>query len=159
VPYIGGSLKGLAEAVAEVTPVAARNLCEAGSEGMLERAIRYTPVRSGAVRDAWLRTAVERYRGRAGFDAYESRVQNDHWRANWAEWGTGPHRIEPDDERAIETPEGPRAGADHPGYPGAHMASRAAHEVEAEFPALAQDELQAWAKAAEANAWRRPGIR
>ena len=39
------------------------------------------------------------------------------------------------------------------------MLSRAAHEVELEFPALAHDELREWATAAEANARRRPGIR
>jgi hypothetical protein len=61
-----------------------------------------------------------------------TRVQNDHWRAHWAEWGTRPNRIEPEDQEAIETPEGPRAGAKHPGYPGAHMLSRAAIEPEHE---------------------------
>jgi hypothetical protein len=74
-------------------------------------------------------------------------------------WGTGPHAIEPDDQQAIETPEGPRARAVHPGQPGSHMLSSAAHEVEVGFPVLAQDTLQAWARAAEANARRRPGIR
>ena len=152
--YSGASLKGLVEAVSEVTPLAARNLCEAGTEEMYHRAQRYTPVRSGAVRASWQTTLVERH-GRI----YEARVQNTHWRAHWAEWGTGPHRIAPDDQEAITTPEGPRAGAMHPGQPGSHMLSRAAHEVEVEFPALAQDELQAWAKTAEANARRRPGIR
>ena len=66
--------------------------------------------------------------------------------------------IEPEYKEAIETPEGLRARAHHPGYPGAHMLAGAAHEVEFEFRALAQDELRAWAEAAEANARRRPGI-
>jgi hypothetical protein len=99
-------------------------------------------------------TTVERH-GRV----YTEHVQNDHWRAHRAEWGTGPHVIAPDDNEAIETPQGPRARARHPGYPGAHMLARVAHEVEVEFPVLAQEELAAWASAGEANARRRPGIR
>jgi hypothetical protein len=39
------------------------------------------------------------------------------------------------------------------------MLSRAAAEVEVMFPAPAQDKLSAWARAAEANAKRRRGIR
>jgi hypothetical protein len=73
--------------------------------------------------------------------------------------GHRPAPIAPEDQEAITTPEGPRAGAMHPGQPGAHMLSRAAHEVELEFPALAQDELAEWATAAEANARRKAGIR
>ena len=152
-PYIGGKVQDLVKAMAEVTPFTARALCETGAEAMFTRARRYTPVRSGAVRDAWMTTPVERH-GRI----YEARVQNHHWRGHFVEWGTGPHRIEPDDEEAITTPEGPRAGAMHPGYRGANMLGRAALEVEAEFGALAQDELRAWAAEAEANARPRPGI-
>ncbi len=153
-PYIGGKLSDMVDAFKDVTPHFARELCELGADEMYDRAVRYTPVHTGAVRNAWTRTFVDRHG-----DAYEARVQNDHWRAHWAEWGVGPHRIRPDEEEAIVTPEGPRAGAMHPGYPGAHMLSRAAHEVEVMYPALAQDTLSAWARAAEANARRKPGIR
>ena len=134
-------------------PFTARSLTETGAEEMYQRARRYTPVRSGAVRAAWQTTPVERH----GL-IYEARVQNHHWRAHWAEWGTGPHVIEPEDKEAIETPQVLRARAHHPGYPGAHMLARAAHEVEFELRALAQDERRAWAEAAVANARRRPGI-
>ena len=46
---------------------------ETGAEEMYQRARRYTPVRSGAVRAAWQTTPVERH-GRI----YEARVQNHH---------------------------------------------------------------------------------
>ena len=156
-PYLGGRLSSFVSAVREVTAPAACSMAETGGLEMLTRSQRYTPVDTGEVRHAWHATPVERVSIRT-LDGYEVHVQNTHWRAHWAEWGTSPHRIEPEDEQAITTPEGPRAGAEHPGYRGAHMMGRAAAEVETEFPWLVQDELSAWAKAAEQNARRRQGI-
>jgi Bacteriophage HK97-gp10, putative tail-component len=101
VPYIGPKLSSLVDAISDVTSLFARELCDLGAEEMYDRAVPYTPVRSGAVRNAWTRTVVDRHG-----NVYEARVQNDHWRAHFAEWGTGPHRIEPEDQEAIETPEG-----------------------------------------------------
>jgi hypothetical protein len=129
---------------------------------LTDRARRYTPLGTGEdyghVRDAWEELEAERA-SRRGFDAYESGAVNPHYRATWLEYGTEPRVIEPDEAEAIDTPEGPRARARHPGTRGAHMLLRAMTELEVEFPALAQPELGAWAAAAERNAKRQPGVR
>jgi hypothetical protein len=137
-------------------------MAEAGGDYLLERAQFYTPVGPGRdgghVPDAWEPVEVKRRRI-GGYVAYTSGAMNRHYRAGWIEWGTAPHRIEPEDEQAITTPEGLRAGAMHPGTRGAHMAAKAATDLDAHGPEVLAPELRAWATAAEANARRRPGIR
>lgn len=160
-PYLGGSLKSLVSAVREVTPPAARSMADTGGRMLTIRTRDGTPVGPGTdgghVRDSWYQLPVER-ESRGGLDAYSSGVASDHYRARWVEWGVAPHEIRPEDAEAVTTPEGPRAGAESPGYRGAHPLARAAFELENTLPELLEPELEAWSKAAEANAKRQPGI-
>jgi len=154
--YIGGSLEDLVESFTGPTRRAARNMAEAGGDYLVERAQAHTPVETGEVRESW-------HRKPTGFrhevtDIYESGVESEHYRARWVEHGVKPHRIEPDDEQAIETPEGPRAGADHPGFTGFHPVANAAAELEAKGDAILRPEAERWKQETEAEAASHPGI-
>jgi len=160
-PYLGGRLTDLVRGVREVTPPAARAMAAIGGRHLTLRTRDGTPIGPGTdyghVRGSWTEKEVEHQRS-GGIDRYRSGVESHHYRAPWVEWGVEPHDIEPDDAQAIDTPEGPRAGAHHPGYPGAHPVAKAVAELEATLPEVMQPELEAWAKAAEANAKRYPAI-
>jgi hypothetical protein len=161
-PYIGGSLKGLVEAVSEVTPLAAFAMADAGADYLHRQARFYTPIGPGRdgghVYTAWEKVPVERRRV-GGYPAWEGGARNQHYRVGWLEYGTAPRVIEPDDQQAIETPEGPRAAAHHPGTRGEHMMLRATLDLEANAERVLAPKAHAWAAAAEANARRKPGIR
>jgi len=160
-PYIGGSLKGLVEAVSEVTSLAAFAMADAGADYLHRRARLYTPIGPGRdgghVYTAWEKVPVERRRV-GGYPAWEGGARNQHYRVGWLEYGTAPRVIEPDDQEAITTPEGPRAAAHHPGTPAHHMMSRTAHDLDVLGDEVLADELREWATVAEANARRRAGI-
>jgi hypothetical protein len=144
--------------VEEVTGPALRSMADRGGEAMTEIARERTPLGPGKdyghVRESWRRKPVTR-ESRPGGAGYASGVESDHYRARWVEWGVGPHNIDPKDAEAIQTPEGPRAAAHHPGYAGAHPVAQAAAAVDAGFGGLMRPEAQAWAREAEANAKRR----
>ena len=160
--YQGGSLKGFVSAAVEVTPLAAFAMADAGADYLLRQARDYTPIGPGRdgghVYTAWEKVEVDRTRV-GGYVAYQGGALNRHYRVGWLEYGTAPRVIEPDDQEAITTPEGPRAAAHHPGTPARHMMGRAAHDLDVHGDEVLADELREWATAAEANARRRPGIR
>jgi hypothetical protein len=153
-PYVGGNLADLFD----TRPVrdAARRMADKGGQELHDRAERYTPVDSGEVKASWVKHPRRRTQ-RGTLPAYEVTVENPHWRAAMVEKGVKPHVIEPDSEEALDIPGGidkPVAKVNHPGYPGRHMMSRAAAEVEVETPAILRPELERWADDQERTAAR-----
>lgn len=155
--YHGDSLASFVRAAKAPTQRAARRMADRGGAVMTERTRVHTPVETGEVRRSWRQkpTALERL---DATDTYVSGVETEHWRAPMIEHGVEPHRIEPKHDadpetpEAIETPAGPRAGADHPGYPGAHAVAKAAAELEATGDTVLRPELLRWKAEAEAAA-------
>ena len=151
-PYIGGKVQDLVKAMAEVTPLAAFEMADAGADYLLGQARQHTPIGPGRdgghVYTAWEKVEVERRRV-GGYVAYVGGARNRHYRAGWLEYGTAPRVIEPDDQQALSTPEGPRAAAHHPGTRGEHMALRAAMDLEAHGEHVLSPALRAWAQAVE----------
>ena len=155
VGYQGGKVSGLFDG--EPARLAARRMAERGGERMTELARDGTPVETGEVRASWEQVPVTRERHPAG-PAYRSGVRSEHYRARWVEYGVQRHEIRPDDEQALDTPRGPRAGADHPGYPGRHPVANAAAYLEANFAREMAPEAERWAAEQDAAAKRREGI-
>jgi len=161
--YEGGKLADLVQAVQASTPRAARSMAEKGGEYLVERARVHTPVDSGEVRDSWEQkeTALERINAA---DTYTSGVESHHHVARWVEWGVDPHRIEPEKDtdpetpEALTTPEGPRAGADHPGFRGFHPVASAAAELDAKGEKILRPEVERWKAEVEAAARAKRGI-
>jgi hypothetical protein len=67
-------------------------------------------------------------------------------------------RVKPKRAKALDTPQGPRSKAEHPGTEGQDPLARAAAAVEESWPTLAQPSMQEWAAEIEANAKRHFGI-
>jgi hypothetical protein len=155
VPYVGGSLVDLfsRETTAEPTRRALRGIAADVGDSWTRLAAEHTPRRSGNLARRWESLPVER--DELG---YRSGTQNPSPLAHLIEFGVAPHVIEPDDEEAIETPEGPRARAEHPGHGGAFMLARSAAEIEVALPEIAQSHLSQWAAEIEQAAKRHEGI-
>jgi hypothetical protein len=153
--YSGGSLTDLVKAATVRPPTrrAVRDLADAAGRAMTERARENTPTRTGVTAASWSQLRVRQTR-----DAAESGTENRSHKAHWLEWGVKPHKIRPRDAEAIDTPEGARAEADHPGIAAHHPLARAMAEVEAALPAIAEPILEDWAEEIERNAARHPGI-
>lgn len=155
--YVGDSLANFVRAIEAPTSRAARRMADKGGAVMTERTKAHTPVQTGEVRASWRQKSTAAQRINAT-DAYVSGVETHHWRAPMVEHGVRPHRIEPKHDadpetpEALETPEGPRAGADHPGYPGAHAVAKAAAELDATGATILRPELERWKREAEAAA-------
>ncbi|MDP1849780.1 MAG: hypothetical protein Q8K79_18485 [Solirubrobacteraceae bacterium] len=107
---------------------------------MTEAAKADTPVRSGRTRDSLQQVPTEKIVG-----GYRSGVESHYWRARFVEHGVQAHDIRPKGKKALDTPHGPRAGARSPGHAGAHMVARAALEIEAALPTIAEPHLTRWA--------------
>jgi hypothetical protein len=147
VAYVGlkGDLVALfAEEARAVTDQAVRQVAADAGEAMTRAAVAHTAKRTGNLASKWRTLSVERVAG-----GYESGTENPDYRALFLEYGTDPHRLAPDDAQALDTPDGPRAAADHPGSRGQHMLARAAAEVEQALEAIAQPTLEAWAMSVE----------
>ncbi len=71
----------------------------------------------------------------------------------------GAHTIKPKRADALETPEGPRAEVDHPGYSGFHPVAKAALDAEVHFDETPTPAAKRWAAETEANARRHKGIK
>lgn len=143
-PYRGGSLTDLfAPATMRAATVRAqRSIAKAGGDALTHRAKRHTPQDSGATAAQGRSLAVRKVP-----EGYEGGTENPHYVARFVEHGVRRHDLKPTGERgeeALSTPEGPPAGARHPGHRGAHPLARAAAEVEAELAAIAQPHLSAW---------------
>ena len=153
--YSGGDLRHLFSpgTTAEPTRDMLRGTADAVGKLMTVRATEMTPRRTGAVARAMQQTPVHRVP-----NGYASGVENSHWRAGWVEHGVKPHDIEPEDKAAIITPQGPRAGAKHPGHAGAHMVARAVAETDAVWPRVAGPHLSRWQQDIEARAKTHRGI-
>lgn len=130
-----------------------RDLAQAGGDALTERAERNTPRRTGELAERWRTLPVK-----ITPQGAQSGTENPDYRARFAEYGVDPHDLKPRSAEALDTPEGPRAGAHHPGHEGAHPLARAAAEIEAELPAIAQPALARWAAEVEAAARTHPRI-
>ena len=93
-----------------------------------------------------------------GERGYSSGARNPDHRARWIEHGTEPHSLLPKDAEALDTPEGPRARAEHPGTEAQAPLAQAMADVEATIEGLAQPSVRAWAAEVEQNAKRHKGI-
>ena len=154
-PYEGGDLRDLfsRSTVGPPTDRALRDIAHAGGERLTGSAAEHTPTDTGRTRERWRTLPVERVP-----EGYASGTENPSQVARFLEYGTSPHTIGPEQQEAVETPEGPRAEVHHPGTHGHHMLAKASAEVEAELPAIAQPHLSEWAASIEANAKRHKGI-
>jgi hypothetical protein len=139
------------------TRAALRGIAGAAGGEMVRLAAEHTPKRSGRTAEAWRQLPVRRTRYGPEV-AYVSGAENPSYKARFLEYGTDPHEIEPRRADAIDTPEGPRAKAEHPGTEGHHMLARAAEEVDATLGSISQPHLSEWAAAIEERAKRHPGI-
>jgi hypothetical protein len=137
-PLIGDSLASLVtEASYAATDRAQRRIAEDVQGVMFHTAVAATPIRTGALRDSWLRPMVERMADRT-----EAKISNPHWAAQLIEHGAQPHEEKPKDRRSISTPEGERASVHHPGFEGRHMAAIAAQVAETVLPMTAERALE-----------------
>jgi hypothetical protein len=154
-PYRGGKLTSLAGSRTWGPPTrrAVMDLADAGGRELTDRAARNTPRESGHLARKWEQLPVTRTP-----DGAESGTTNPDYRALFVEEGVDPHDLTPRRAEAIDTPEGPRASADHPGHRGSHMLARAAAEVEAELPAIGAPALRRWADEVEERAARHQGV-
>lgn len=148
--YSGGSLTSLfSEAnTRPATDRMLRRVAQDAGEQITSRARAMTPVDTGALASAWAPIPSRQ----VAPGTWESGATNQHYTALWVELGVEPHEIRPKRAKAIGTPEGPRAGADHPGSVGAFMLARALAEVAAELPAIAAPALNGWAREVERGA-------
>jgi hypothetical protein len=115
-----------------------------------ERAVDLTPKRTGATAAAWERLPVT-----PTPDGFASGTLNRSYTARLLEGGWEEHQVQPKrrgGKRAVSTPEGARANATVPAYGGAHMAARAAEEVEATWGTSAAPEVEAWGAELERRA-------
>jgi hypothetical protein len=153
--YSGGSLTDLVKAATVRPPTrrAVRDLADAAGRAMTERARENTPTRTGVTAASWSQLRVRETR-----DGAESGAENPSHKAHWLEWGVKPHKIRPRSAESIDTPEGQRAEADHPGTRAYHPLARAMAEVEASFPAIAEPTLRGWADDIEGRAAKHRGI-
>ncbi len=107
---------------------------------------RHTPTRTGRTRDSFKQTPVRHQPP----DRYVSGVESNYFKARLQEYGVKEHDLRPKDpDGALATPEGPRAGAHHPGHGGAHMVSKGGAEVEARLARIAEDKLNRMARRIE----------
>ena len=160
-PYIGGKVTDLVHAMAEVTPLAARSMAETAGRTLTLRTREGTALGPGTdyghVRDSWTEKEVERQRS-GGIDRYRSGVESHHYRAPgssgvWSRTGSSPRTPRPSrrqTDRGLAlsiraTPVRIRCIRPWPSW-------------RRRCPELLAPELEAWAKAAELNAKRRPGI-
>lgn len=158
--YVGGSLVDFVQA-AKGAPVdrAVRNIAQVVGSELTTRAALHTPVgRTGSLARKWRSLPVLPAEG----GGWVSGTENPDHRALWIEYGVEPHRLKPrrrdDAPDALDTPEGPRGSADHPGFVGVFPLHRAMHEVEGELEVIAQPAVSAWAAESEARAKRHTGI-
>ena len=159
--YVGGSLVDLfkAQTTGPPTTRALRRTAEIAGVELTRRATGHTPVVTGELASKWRPLAVTPTEDGDGFT---SGTENPDWRAHMVEYGTEPHTIRPkrgdQGAGALDTPEGPRGGAEHPGSHGAFMLARAMEEIYSEIGNLAQPALSAWARDIEERAKRHKGI-
>lgn len=153
--YHGGKLTALCGSRTWGPPTrrAVMDLADAAGRELTDRAARNTPREHGNLARKWEQLPVVRTP-----EGAESGTRNPDYRALFVEEGVDPHELRPRRAEAIDTPEGPRASADHPGHQGAHMLARAAAEVEAELPGIAAPTLARWAAEVEERAARHPGV-
>jgi hypothetical protein len=138
--YIGDSLASLVtEASYAATDRAQRSIARDVQDVMFATAVAATPVKTGALRESWLKPMVERYASRT-----EAKIVNTHWSAQLLEHGAQAHDETPRDKRSITTPFGERASARNPGFRGYHMASKAAQVAETILPMTAEKPLRAY---------------
>jgi hypothetical protein len=139
-------------------------MCARGTDRMHEVAAMNTPVRTGNLRTAWYQTPVRPTTNVRGQSGVEASVRNDTEYAPYVEYGTGkwgpkhaPYEIRPKDPDGVLAWRDPHTGkwirrkkVMHPGSPGNHMISIAAHVVEAEFGGgMMRGPLDDWARRVE----------
>ena len=156
--YHGGSLVSLVSAatVAAPTDRLLRNVANAGGAQLTRRARELTPRRTGKTAASWQHVQAVKIGG-----GYVSSATNSWYLARFLEDGTKGHDVHPNarrGKRAVSTPEGARAGAHIPPMVGRHMLGRAAAELEATLPVIAQPHLDAWASEIERIAKTQPGV-
>ncbi len=106
---------------------------------MTERAAEHTPRLTGRTAASFKPTPTRRTGERV-----VGGTHSNSFRARLLEHGTRPHRIEPKRSDALSTPEGPRAGADHPGTQPTHAVARAVAETEQALPRIAMRSSDGW---------------
>jgi hypothetical protein len=153
VKYTGGSLVDWVRAGREPMQRTMRAVANAGAEELARRAAEHTPAETGNTAASWRTVPARPTR-----NGWEASAETSHPLAHLLEYGTDPHRLAPDDAQALDTPEGPRAGAEHPGSRAHHMMARAAAELEESLDAIAAPHLAAWEREADALAKRHRGI-
>jgi hypothetical protein len=125
-------------------------MANTGGDALQRRIRENTPVRTGALRESWIRTEATKHENR-----YESRVQTDVDYAPYVNYGTGlwgpkhmKYLIEPVHAPMlswIDPKSGKRVYAQrvwHPGSPGAFMLEYGAAKTEAEIEVILLPDLE-----------------
>jgi len=133
-----------------------RNVVEEAASTAKVIAQGHSPKATGRFAVKWESSAASPTMG--GAHGWQAEVSNDSFLAAWIELGVQPHAIDPEDGEAIATPDGPRAGAMHPGTRALHPLGRAMDETEAALPGIAEPHLREWSEEIESNAARHQGI-
>jgi Bacteriophage HK97-gp10, putative tail-component len=132
-------------------PPLLREVADVGGALMTQLAEEFTPRVTGELAEGWEQLPVE-VAEHGGERAYTSGTENRVWYAHLVNYGVEAHDLKPKRAGALDTPEGPRASAEHPGHEGAYMLENAAANTDALIGEVAQPHLAAWAAAQEARA-------
>jgi hypothetical protein len=142
VKYIGDSLQSLVpDDLLDATHDLMEQITGTARSVMFDVARASTPVgKTGAVRASWLASPVSRENdGR-----WTTSVFNDHWVANFLNYGTQDHEIDPKAKRADLTPEGPRRRAHVRGIRPHHMIEHATETVRQTIEPMSYRDTLAW---------------
>jgi hypothetical protein len=146
VKYVGDSLEALVnEGVTDATHDLMEGITHTARSVMFDVAVASTPIgRTAALRASWLAAPVSEEGGR-----FTTSVFNDHWAAMLVNYGADPHVIRPRTRRAVETPFGPRADVDHPGFHGRFMAEKAVDTTAQVIRAMSYGDTLEWKRRSE----------
>jgi hypothetical protein len=146
VKYIGDSLQSLVpDDLIDATYDLMEDITHTARSVLFDTARAATPVgRTGAVRESWLASPVSREG-----DRFTTSVFNDHWVANFLNYGTQAHEIDPKAKRADLTPEGPRRRAHVRGIRPHHMIERATETLREVIEPMSYRDRVEWKYRAE----------
>src|SRR3977135_959153 len=101
--YRGGRLADLVDPI--LATESAADQADAGGDFLKRRAAELTPRRTGVTASKWKRSDVKRRR-QGKTNVFKVEVENPYYKAQWLEYGTKAHRIDPETGDAVNTPSG-----------------------------------------------------
>ena len=153
--YQGGRLQDLTDPL--LATESAAEQADAGGEFLKKRAAELTPRLTGVTASKWRRSDVKRRR-QGKTNVFRVDVENPYYKANWLEYGTKAHRIDPKTGDAVNIPAGPKDSVEVRGIRPRHMLATAAAEAEVKIEPLTLPARERWAAEQERLAKSRRGI-